>query len=101
MRSTDEGRVGCAGLHCVPITTPAGSEQFAAEEYNGTDDQARCDEREPHDGQGIGQTEGLRREVTEELGDFVLHVCPSAMSVPAGKIIPGSERVRFGGKACF
>jgi len=40
-----EAGLGSTGLNRVPITTPAGSEQFATEEYNGAYEQAGRDER--------------------------------------------------------
>ena len=71
------------GLNCVPITTPARTEHFAAKENNGTDDHARKDERQAHDRKGVCQTKSLRGEVVEHLSDFVLHVLHKAKSMPA------------------
>jgi len=69
----------------VPITTPAGAKEFAAEVEDDEHHRARSEKREEGEGGGIGQAKGLRREVAEELVDIVLHVILIAVLMPVGK----------------
>ena len=71
-----EAGLGSAGLHRVPITAPLGSQEPAEQEYDGEDDQAGGGQRYTQNGQGIRHSQRLRRQVTEELANFVLHTWP-------------------------
>jgi hypothetical protein len=84
-----------AGLNRVPVTTPAGSQKFAAKEKDDEQDGAGGDERDAQDGERIGHAKSVGGEVAEELVDFILHAYQFAMLVPAANIVALELNVRF------
>jgi hypothetical protein len=78
------------GLNRVPISTPAGAEELTAKENDKKHDNARSDQGNAEDRGGIGQTEGLRQDIVEEVADSVLHTLSTAMSVPWAKKVAGT-----------
>jgi hypothetical protein len=74
------------------VTTPAGAEQFAAEEKDREHNGAGSKQRKKRHGGRIGQAEGFGRDAAEELVDFVLHDHHFAMMVPAGKLLAGQGK---------
>ncbi len=72
-------------LNRVPVTAPAGAEEFAAEEEKNESKDARREEIESHDRAGVGHAEVLGEEAVEEGTDVVLHAYLFAMMMPTGR----------------